>query len=48
VGKAQGAYRIDNKGIARKSGFSLVSGKEIIDNNISVDALIKKIKEAKE
>ena len=47
VGSAQGKYTIGNDGIARKSGFSIIEGKEVIDNNISVDALIDKIKGVK-
>ena len=58
VGDAQGKYRIDERGIARKDGFSLVSddgaegkradGKagDLIDNEIPVTHLIKKIKTA--
>ncbi len=44
VGSAQGKYAIGDDGIARKSGFSIIKGSEVIDNNISVDALIDKIK----
>ena len=40
-------YIIDGDGIAKKSGFSIVNGKDVIDNNISVDALIGKIKGVK-
>lgn len=47
VGSAQGKYTIGDDGIARKSGFSVIKGKEFIDNNISVDALIDKIKGVK-
>lgn len=47
VGKAQGKYTIDNSGIARKSGFSIVSGEDVIDNNIPVDELIDKIRRVK-
>lgn len=47
VGSAQGKYAIGDDGIARKSGFSLIKGSEVIDNNISVDALIDKIKGVK-
>ena len=47
VGSAQGKYIIDGDGIAKKSGFSIVNGKDVIDNNISVDALIGKIKGVK-
>ncbi len=47
VGKAQGKYTIDNEGIARKSGFSVISGEDIIDYDIPVEKLIDKIKKAK-
>lgn len=44
AGKSQGKYVIDEDGIARKSGFRIVKGEEAIDNNISVDELIEKIR----
>ncbi len=47
VGKGQGKYRIGNDGIARKSGFAIVSGQEFIDNNIPADTLIEKIRKVK-
>ncbi len=47
VGKAQGKYTIDNEGIARKSGFSVLSGEDIIDYDIPVEKLIDKIRRAK-
>ncbi len=47
VGKAQGKYSIDNERIARKRGFSVTGGEDIIDNNISLDELIKKIREVR-
>jgi len=47
VGKAQGKYTIDADGIARKGGFSIVSGEDVIDNNIPVDELIDKIRRVK-
>ena len=47
IGKGQGKYRIDENGIARKGGFTIAGSKEMIDNNIPVDQLIKKIKKAK-
>ena len=47
AGSAQGKYIIGDDGIARKSGFSVVDGKDVIDNNISVDALIGKIRGVK-
>lgn len=46
VGKAQGKYTIDRLGIARKRGFSVVGEPGTIDNNIPVEELIRKIKEA--
>ena len=47
VGKAQGKYTISKDGIAGKSGFSVISSKSIIDNNIPVDELIDKIRRVK-
>jgi hypothetical protein len=47
VGKGQGKYTIGNDGIARKGGFSVIGGEELIDNNIPVDVLIEKIKRKK-
>jgi hypothetical protein len=47
VGKAQGKYTIDKDRIARKRGFSVIRGEDIIDNNIPLDELIKKIKEVR-
>ena len=44
VGKSQGKYVIDNNGVARKQGFSLVQGKEFIDNDIPVEELVEKIR----
>jgi len=44
VGKGQGKYVIGDDGIARKGGFSVIHGEELIDNNIHVDKLINKIK----
>jgi hypothetical protein len=44
TGKAQGKYVIGEDGIARKSGFSLINGEDFIDNEISVDELIDKIR----
>ena len=46
VGKAQGKYTIDPSGIARKRGFSVIGKPGSIDNNIPVEELIGKIKEA--
>ncbi|MBM4053680.1 MAG: hypothetical protein FJ264_03185 [Planctomycetes bacterium] len=47
VGRSQGKYCIDKNGIAKKSGFSVIGGKEVIDNNIPVETLINKIKGVK-
>lgn len=47
VGKAQGKYTIGKDRIARKRGFSVIRGKDIIDNNIPVDELIKKIRKVR-
>ena len=47
VGKGQGKYTIGNDGIARKGGFSIMSGEEVIDKNIPVEVLINKIKKVK-
>jgi hypothetical protein len=47
VGKAQGKYSIDKERIARKRGFSVIRGEDIIDNNIPLDELIKKIREVR-
>ena len=47
VGKAQGKYTISKDGIAEKSGFSVMSGEGVIDNNIAVDELINKIRRVK-
>lgn len=47
VGKGQGKYTVDNDGIARKGGFSILSGAELIDNNIPVGELIDKIRKIK-
>jgi hypothetical protein len=47
VGKNQGKYIIGKDGIARKSGFSIVGGENLIDNNVPMDALINKIRSVK-
>ena len=47
VGKAQGKYTISKDGIAEKSGFSVIGGESIIDNNISANELIDKINRVK-
>jgi hypothetical protein len=44
VGKGQGKYIIGDDGIARKRGFSVLEGQEVIDNNIPLEELINKIK----
>jgi len=44
VGKAQGQYKIDKDGIARKSGYSLEGSAKDIDNNMPIEVLIEKIK----
>ncbi len=48
TGKAQGKYTIGRDGIARKSGFTAIKGKDIIDNNIAIDLLTDKIRRAKQ
>jgi hypothetical protein len=47
VGKGQGRYTIGEDGIARKRGFALLYGGEAVDNGISVDRLIEKIRSVK-
>ena len=47
VGKGQGKYTVDNDGMARKKGFSILNGEELIDNNIPVGQLIDKIRKIK-
>lgn len=47
VGNAQGKYTIGKDGIARKRGFSVINGKEKIDNNIPVEELVDKIRRVK-
>jgi hypothetical protein len=44
VGKAQGQYKIDKDGIARKSGYNLEGSAKDIDNNMPLEVLIEKIK----
>jgi hypothetical protein len=44
VGKAQGKYRIDEKGVARKGGFSVASGEDRLDNNIPYQELLDKVR----
>lgn len=43
-GKAQGQYSIDENNLATKSGFSLVEGQDRVDNPISLQELINKIR----
>jgi len=47
VGNAQGKYTIGKDGIARKRGFSVITGEEKIDNNIPVEELVDKIRRVK-
>ena len=47
VGKAQGKYSIGEDGIVRKTGFELLKGNNVIDNAISVDEIVGKIKAIK-
>jgi hypothetical protein len=44
VGKAQGRYTIDENDVARKGGFALASGQDVVDNNIPYTELINKVK----
>lgn len=47
VGEAQGKYLIDSKGMATRSGFSVIGKENVIDNNIPLEKLIKRIKNMK-
>lgn len=47
VGEAQGKYLIDSKGMTTRSGFSIAAGKDVIDNNLPLNELIKRIKDLK-
>jgi hypothetical protein len=47
VGKSQGKYTVGEDGIARKNGFSLMGGEGAVDNNISRQELIEKVRRAK-
>jgi hypothetical protein len=47
VGNAQGQYTITPQGIAKKDGFTLMPGSELIDNDIPLGVLIDKIRRAK-
>jgi hypothetical protein len=44
VGKAQGQYKIDKNGIARKVGYHVEGSAKDVDNNLPIDVLIEKIK----
>lgn len=43
VGEAQGKYLIDSNGLATRSGFSIAGRKNLHDNNIPLEELIKRI-----
>ena len=47
VGRAQGKYSIDQDGIARKTGFNVLKGKEAIENDIPVNELVSRIRAVK-
>jgi len=47
VGKAQGKYSIGEDGIARKLGFEVVRGKDVIDNSLPVNELVDRIRAVK-
>jgi hypothetical protein len=47
VGKSQGKYTVGEDGIARKSGFSAIGSQDAIDDTISRQELIDKIRRAK-
>ena len=47
VGAGQGKYTIDENGIARKQGFSVINGDGVIDNDMAVGRLVGKIRKAK-
>ena len=42
-GAAQGKYSIDNKGIARKGGYTLVSEEQDADKMLSLETLVARI-----
>lgn len=44
VGMSQGKYAIGEDGVARKRGFSVVSGGDVVDNDIRLDTLKEKIR----
>ena len=48
VGKGQGKYVVDARGIATKTGFAVISGETDIDKSLPLDELITKIKAANE
>jgi hypothetical protein len=47
VGNAQGHYTITPEGIAKKDGFSVIRGDELIDRHIPLKVLVDKIQKAK-
>jgi len=47
VGKAQGKYSIGEDGIARKMGFKVIEGKDVIDNSLPVNELLDRIRAVK-
>ncbi len=44
IGKAQGKYSISSDGIARKKGFSVASRGDLVDHELPLDDIIRKIK----
>jgi hypothetical protein len=46
-GNAQGQYTINAQGIAKKDGFSVMQGRELIDNDLPLEILINKIRAVK-
>jgi len=46
-GNAQGQYTINARGIAKKDGFSVMQGRELIDNDLPLEILINKIRAVK-
>jgi hypothetical protein len=47
AGNAQGQYTITPQGIAKKDGFSVMQGRELIDNDLPLEVLIDKIRAVK-
>ena len=47
AGNAQGQYAITPQGIAKKDGFSVMQGRELIDNDLPLEVLIDKIRAVK-